>query len=256
MAEKAPFPRVNILGTAVTAASFDAALDYLAEAVAVRRPVMMSAATVYSVMLGRGDPAFRARVNRAEFVMADGMPLVWAARLLGQRAERLHGDDVLLACCRRFPAWRLFLLGGAEGQPERAAEELKRRFPDVRIAGCHATPVRPVPPGDNARILAAIHESGADMVWVGMGTPAQDLWMADNCQAAGRPMVGVGSAFDLLTGRKRRPPEWMKRAGLQWLFRLAEEPRRLARRYIVYNPLFVLHFGLQLLGLEKVDLTG
>jgi N-acetylglucosaminyldiphosphoundecaprenol N-acetyl-beta-D-mannosaminyltransferase len=256
MTGKAPFPPANILGTVVTAASFDGALAYLAEAVEARRPVVMSAATVYSVMLGYYDPAFREHVNRAEFVMTDGMPLVWAARLLGHRAERIHGDDFMMACCRRFPAWRLFLLGGAEGQPERAAEELQRRFPDVQIAGCRATPTRPVPPGESARIVEAIHQSDADMVWVGMGTPAQDVWMDENGQAAGRPMAGVGSVFDLLTGRKRQPPEWVKRVGLQWAFRLIEEPRRLARRYLIYNPLFMLNFGLQLLGLKKVDASN
>jgi N-acetylglucosaminyldiphosphoundecaprenol N-acetyl-beta-D-mannosaminyltransferase len=254
MIEKAPYPQANVLGTVLTTATFEAALNYLAEAVEARRPVVMSAATVYSVMIGHSDPTFQARVNRAEFVMTDGMPLVWAARMLGHReAERIHGDDFMMACCKRFPEWRLFLLGGLEGQPERAAEELKQRFPGVNIVGCHATPVRPVPPDENARIIEHIHQSDADMIWVGMGTPAQDVWMADNCKAAGRPMTGVGSAFDLLIGRKSPPPEWIKRIGLQWAFRLIEEPRRLARRYIIYNPLFMLNFGLQLLGLKKVD---
>lgn len=254
MTEKAPYPQANVLGTVLTTASFETALNYLAQAVRERRPVVMSAATVYSVMIGYSERAFRERVNRAEFVMTDGMPLVWAVRMLGHaEAERIHGDDFMMACCERFPEWRLFLLGGLEGQPDRAAEELQRRFPDVNIVGCHATPVRPVPPDENARILEHIHASDADMIWVGMGTPAQDVWMADNCKAAGRPMTGVGSAFDLLVGRKSSPPEWVKRMGLQWAFRLFEEPRRLAYRYLVYNPLFMLNFGMQLLGLKKVD---
>lgn len=242
--------RVNVLGTRVMGCSFLGAQEYLAIHVMERSPVIMSAATVYSVMLGRRMSDFRAKVNRAPFIMADGMPLVWAQRLFGTASERVHGDDLMLACCKRFPLWRHFLLGGAVDQPEKVVQGLIKRVPGIQIVGAIATPERPVPPLDTERIVALIEHTRADVVWVGMGTPAQDEWMSENSASVGVPMVGVGSAFDMLAGRTSSAPEWIKRSGLQWLFRLVQEPRRLAPRYLIYNPLFVWHLALQYVGLK------
>lgn len=249
------FSRANILGTLVTTSTFDGALDWLDTCVQARRPLTMSAATVYSVMLGHGRPGYRATVNSAGYVMADGMPLVWAARLLKHPAERVHGDDFMLACCARFLHWRHFLVGGAPGQPEQIARALRQRFPGIQVVGSHATPLRPPPAAETERIIQAIHESEASMVWVGMGTPAQDDWMAAHGARVGIPLAGVGSVFNLLAGHTGPTPGWMKRSGLQWLFRLMQEPRRLTYRYLVYNPLFIWHFLLQYLGLRKYRTT-
>ena len=133
------------------------------------------------------------------------------------------------------------------GQPGAVRAELRARFPGLEVVGAHATPVRPIPALESERIVKAIRASGADVVWVGMGTPAQDVWMAANRERVGRPLVGVGSGFDLLSGRTRPTPAYLKEAGLQWVHRLAQEPGRLAGRYAVYNPLFVWHFGRQLI---------
>jgi N-acetylglucosaminyldiphosphoundecaprenol N-acetyl-beta-D-mannosaminyltransferase len=121
----------------------------------------------------------------------------------------------------------------------------------VQIVGAHATPARPVAPGETERILAGIREAGPDVVWVGMGTPAQDVWMAGVVARAALPMVGVGSLFDLLAGLTRPAPAWMKRAGLQWLFRLLQEPRRLAARYLYYNARFAVALCRQLAGVAR-----
>ena len=247
MRELVELPRVDILGTRVTASTFAEAMNALAGCVARLRPAVFGAATVYSVMLAREDAAYRAAVNATDYLMADGMPLVWGAQRLGSPAERVHGDDLLLACARAHPGWRWFLLGGAPGQPEAVRAALTARFPTLHVVGARATPVRPVPAPENERVLDEIRRSGANVVWVGMGTPAQDLWMAANRERVGLPLVGVGSAFDLLSGRTRSTPEWMKRSGLQWVHRLVQEPRRLARRYAVYNTLFAWHLGRQLL---------
>jgi N-acetylglucosaminyldiphosphoundecaprenol N-acetyl-beta-D-mannosaminyltransferase len=236
---KVELPRSDVLGTRVNASSFEESVKLLEGFVERREPARFSAATVYSVMLGREDSGFREIVNGADYVMADGMPLVWALRRTGLAAERVHGDDFFLEVCRRHPEWRHYLIGGGAGQPEVARRVLEARFPGMRVVGTHATPVRPVPPAENERILTDIRRAEPDVVWVGMGTPAQDRWMAELGVRVGRPTVGVGSAFDLLTGVKRPTPEWMKRSGLQWLHRLWQEPRRLAYRYLVYNPLFL-----------------
>ncbi|HLE28913.1 MAG TPA: WecB/TagA/CpsF family glycosyltransferase [Anaerolineales bacterium] len=245
MSEPGVLPRVNIVGTHITAASFEVAVSWLAEAVMARRAVFVSPATAYSVMLGRERPDYRAHVNQAAYVITDGMPLVWAVHWLGYTVDRVHGDDLMLACCERFPHWRHFLLGGASGQPEKVAGELRRRYPAIRICGHYATPVRPVPEAETANIIKAIYDTEAEVVWVGMGTPTQDDWMAVNVPAVKVPLIGVGSVFDMLAGRTRPAPEWMKRSGLQWLFRWMQEPRRLTRRYLLYNPLFIWHFLLQ-----------
>lgn len=239
-----PIARADILGTSVCASGFGEAIAFLETAVRERRGVFVSPATTHSVILARDDPGFRQAVARAAYVAADGMPLVWLLRRRGLAAERVHGDDLMLACCERFRGWRHFLVGGAAGQAEAVAAALEARFPGILVAGCVSTPVRPPPETDTASIVERLEAAQADLVWVGMGTPAQDLWMSDAAPRAGIPMVGVGSAFNLLSGRTRPAPEWMKRSGLQWLFRLVEEPGRLWRRYLVGGSRFV---GLALL---------
>lgn len=234
-------PRVECLGTRVSTLTFDGAQRALESLVERNEAAYVSPATVYSLMLGVEDPAYRDVVNGAALVTADGMPVVWMQRRLGHSvAERVHNDDLWFACCARFPNWRHFLVGGRVGQPEMVADALRRRYPGITIAGFQATPKRPVPTATTQTIVERIRDARPSVVWVGLGTPAQDWWMRSVAAQVGVPMVGVGSAFDLLAGRTRPAPEWMKRKGLQWLFRLAQEPRRLAWRYLSYNTRFVV----------------
>lgn len=245
-------PRTACLGTRVSVLGFDQAQLQLQALVQQRRGCYVSPATVYSLMLGVDQPAYRATVNAAALVTADGMPVVWLQRAMGQaQAQRVHNDDLWFACCARFKGWRHYLVGGREGQPEQVAQALRERYPGIDIVGMHPTPARPVPAATTAAIVADIRASGADIVWVGLGTPAQDDWMQSVVDRVDVPMVGVGSAFDLLAGRTRAAPEWMKRNGLQWLFRLLQEPRRLAWRYLYYNTRFVLAAAWQLAGRRR-----
>jgi N-acetylglucosaminyldiphosphoundecaprenol N-acetyl-beta-D-mannosaminyltransferase len=237
--------RLAVLGTVVAPTTFEESCAALAQLVERRVAGYVSPANVYSVTLAHDEPRYRILLDGARVVTPDGMPIVWALRALGGSAERVHNDDLFFACCRRFPAWRHFLVGGREGQPGQVTAELQRRFPGISVVGARATPLRPVPAEATQDILAQIVDARPDVVWVGMGTPAQDEWMADAAPRAGLPMVGVGSLFDLLSGHTRPAPEWMKRSGLQWLFRLAQEPRRLAFRYTYYNARFVAAFALQ-----------
>jgi N-acetylglucosaminyldiphosphoundecaprenol N-acetyl-beta-D-mannosaminyltransferase len=239
-------PRVSLLGTMVSASTFAAAQDFLEALVDRGVGGYICHANAFSVTMAHDDPRYRELLNRSSYLAADGMSAVWAVRCLGAPADRVHGDDFFLACCERFVGWRHFFVGGRTGQPEAAAEETRRRFPGISIVGTHATPTRPVSAAETEAILEDIRSTRASVVWVGMGTPLQDEWMAANALRAGVPMVGVGSLFDLLTGRTRAAPDWMKRLGLQWLFRLQQEPRRLAFRYLYYNPRFVLAFAGQL----------
>jgi exopolysaccharide biosynthesis WecB/TagA/CpsF family protein len=179
------------------------------------------------------------------------MPLVWMLRTLGQPAERVHGDDLFFACCERFPAWRHFLVGGRVGQCELVADELRRRYPGINVVGFRSTPTRPPSAAETSSLLQEIHDSEPSVVWVGMGTPSQDYWMSYAAALAGVPMAGVGSSFDVLAGFTKPAPEWMKRSGLQWLFRLLQEPRRLAKRYLYYNSRFLLAALIELARLPR-----
>ncbi len=245
----APGLRGECLGTRVSALTFEGARRALESLVDRGIGAYVSPATVYSLMLGVDQPAYRDVVNGAALVTADGMPVVWMLRGLGHSfAERVHNDDLWFECCARYPHWRHFLVGGREGQPEVVADALRQRYPGIDIAGLRATPERPVPSATTRDIVERIRAARPSVVWVGLGTPAQDWWMQSVAAEVGVPMVGVGSAFDLLAGRTRAAPEWMKRSGLQWLFRLAQEPRRLAWRYLHYNTRFVVAATRQLAG--------
>lgn len=237
--------RCQVLGTLVSPLTFEAAQDRLRELVERRQGAYVSCANAYAVSLARRDPELQQMINGADIVTADGMPIVWALHSFGAGGERVHNDDLLLACCARFPHWKVFLVGGREGQVELVARELRRRFPSLSVVGMCATPVRPVPDDDNRAILDAIERAQPDIVWAALGTPAQDRWMADNVHRVAAPMVGCGSLFDLLSGRTRPAPAWMKRHGLQWLFRLLQEPRRLLFRYAYHNTAFVLGLAAQ-----------
>lgn len=250
-------PRVRVLGAPVTVCTFVEAQDELARLVARGGGACISCANAYSTTMATDMPDFAQVLARADMVTADGMAVVWALHALGHgRAERVHNDDLFLACCARFKHWRHFLVGGREGQTEEVATAMQLRFPGIQVVGGCATPVRPLPTDRQAQVLAQIAAARPSIVWVGMGTPAQDHWMHASAPLAGVPMVGVGSLFDLLAGRTRAAPEWVKRSGLQWAFRLAQEPRRLAGRYLVYNTRFVLGLAGQWWRAERAGRGG
>ena len=243
--------RINVLGTQVSAGSFADGVDRLRQLVRRQQPAYVSCANAYSLSMSLSDKKLQSVLCRADMTTADGVPVVWAMKLLGAgNAERVHNDDLVLACCERFPEWKHYLVGGAAGQPEIVAAAMCQRFPGIDIVGVQATPIRPLPAENSLQIVAAIEKSEADIVWVGMGTPAQDFWMSEVSPELNIPLVGCGSLFDLLAGRTRAAPEWVKRNGLQWLFRLLQEPRRLLFRYSYHNTRFLFAFIWQYLSLK------
>jgi len=188
------------------------------------------------------DADVRAAVTGADMTTADGMPIVWLQRRRGAPdAERVYGPDIMLALCERGVALGLrhYLLGGVDGAAEQLAATLQARFPGLVIAGLSSPRVAD-PPAFDPDLAAAIRETRPNVIWVGFGSPKQDRWMAAHRSALPALMIGVGAAFDLLTGRKRQAPVWIQRSGLEWLYRLMQEPRRLWRRYIIYNARFVV----------------
>ena len=235
--------RVRILGVDVAAQEFDEAIAALLAAAATRQPLRAHFCTVHSLVEAAGDTALTRVFNTAGMAFTDGMPLVWVARLRGVgRAERVCGPDVMpaLADRGRSGGLRHYFLGGAPGTPEALAASLGQRYPGLVVVGTHSPPFRALSTDEEAALVSAINEVEPDVLWIGLGSPKQEFWAARLADRVDAPLVlPVGAAFDFHSGRLRRAPTWMQRVGLEWLFRLAVEPRRLWRRYVGTNARFV-----------------
>jgi N-acetylglucosaminyldiphosphoundecaprenol N-acetyl-beta-D-mannosaminyltransferase len=210
-------------------------------------------ANTHMLDLASTDPALAAALDGADLVTPDGVPVVWALRTLGlRRATRVYGPDLTRAVARAAAAAGV-PVGVHGGRPEVLHDlvaRLTREAPGLRVAYADAPPVRPVAPVDapaEAREAAALRASGARIVFVGLGCPKQERWMARQAPRVPAVLIGVGAAFDLLAGHVRQAPPWLRRAGLEWAFRLGMEPRRLAGRYLRHNPRFVARFAAQCL---------
>ncbi len=252
------FNRINVLGVGISAVEPQGVVGLMVDWIESRQPHFTCVCAVHLVMECQHDPILREMVNRASLIVPDGMPLVWLARLSGQpHVRRVYGPDLMLSFCQRAAqkGYRTYLLGGAPGQPEVLAQKLCARFPGLEVVGTWATPIRPLPPEENDRVIAEINRAKPDIVWVGLGAPIQERWMAENQHRLEAPvLVGVGAAFDFHSNMVRQAPAWMQRIGLEWLFRLLQEPRRLWRRYLVGNPLFVARVLGQVMGVRHYEL--
>ncbi len=238
-----PAARVNILGVGVSAINMASALDTIDGWIARGDPNYVCVTGVHGLVESHRDEHLRAIHNRAGLVTPDGMPLVWLARMMGfPGVDRVYGPDLMLAVCERSvgPRYRHFFYGGAQGVADLLAQRLAARFPGLKVAGTYSPPFHPLTEAEDAEIVERINSAEPDIVWVGISTPRQERWMAEHIGRVRAPvLVGAGAAFDFNAGVKRQAPRWMMRAGLEWLFRFASEPRRLGPRYLVNNPLFI-----------------
>lgn len=236
-------PFVEVLGVPVSAIDMDRALATIGSWIRTRTPSYACVTGVHGVMECQDDPELLRIHAEAGLVTPDGMPLVWLCRSRGQPGtSRVYGPDLLLRACERslVEGWSHFFYGGAEGVAGELADSLSRRFPGLRVAGVLCPPFRALTAEEDEDVCRQIAGSGADIVWVGLGTPKQERWMAEHVGRVGAPaLIGVGAAFDFHSGRKRQAPAWMQRNGLEWLYRLVQEPRRLGPRYLRNNPAFV-----------------
>ena len=206
--------------------------------------------TVNQVMEAYDSAEFREVMNQADLVTPDGMPLVWGLRLLGEHpASRVYGPDLMPLVLER--AERECIPVGFYGVSETVLERLvgivRMRYPKLGVAHAFSPPFRPLTLEEDAQVVSAINASGVRILFIGLGNPKQEKWMAAHRGRVQAVMVGVGAAFDFLAGSKRQAPRWMMPIGLEWLFRLCTEPRRLWRRYLKHNPRFVWLFAKQLL---------
>jgi N-acetylglucosaminyldiphosphoundecaprenol N-acetyl-beta-D-mannosaminyltransferase len=240
-----------ILGTRIDATSYSDACDRIQTWSEQNLSCYIVAANVHVVMTGYWHRRYQNAINQAQLIAPDGMPLVWGMRLLGiQRQRRVYGPDLMLAWCDRAAELGipLFLYGGGEDTLERLENNLLRQFPNLAIVGTHSPPFRPLTPQEEARDRQRIAASGAKVVLVGLGCPKQEEWMSRQQGHLQTVMIGVGAAFSFHSGEVSQSPRWMMDLGLEWLYRLLAEPRRLWQRYLLNNPSFLLLFGWQLLS--------
>lgn len=232
-------------------------LDAITLWVEGRRRASVCFATAHGVVEAQQDVEVARAYAAATWAVPDGMPLVWLGRWQGHASVgRVYGPTLTLLACERAAArgWSCYFYGGGEGVAEALGREMARRFPGLRVAGHWTPPFRAQTAEEDAADAERIDASGADLVFVGLGCPKQELWMRRMRGRLQAPvLLGVGAAFDFHTGRLRQAPPWMQRAGLEWLFRLAVEPRRLARRYLFGNAVFLAHVALQRSRLRRYD---
>ncbi|MEZ5818900.1 MAG: WecB/TagA/CpsF family glycosyltransferase [Hyphomicrobiaceae bacterium] len=240
--------RVEILGVPISALDGAKAVETIGGWIRDRRGKAgksryVCACDVFNVTRAQGDEKHMRALKGADMVVADGMPLVWVGRLRGERQlRRVPGPDLLTAVCERSveEGWSHYFYGGAEGVAGQLAQRLAQRHEGLNVAGTACPPFRPMSPEEIERDIEHINASGADIVWVGLGCPKQEIWMLEHHERLeGRIVIGVGAAFDFHSGRVERAPVWMREHGLEWMHRLMSEPRRLWRRYLVFAPRFV-----------------
>lgn len=201
---------------------------------------------VASLMVMADDPQLLALSQEAAMNVPDGMPLVWIGKSRGLPVKRTCGPDLMDLVCRNSPKTGLkhFFYGGKEGVADHLADVFHQRAPGIEIVGTYCPPFRALSAEEDAQVVRQITESGADIVWVGISSPKQDIWMREHVDVLQQTLIGVGAAFDFHTGAVKRAPKWMQRSGLEWLHRLTSEPKRLWRRYLVQAPKFLFRVAL------------
>jgi len=245
------------LGIRVNAVEIPDAIAIVEHWIACRGPAQYIAVTgMHGMTEAQEDPQFKQVLNQAGLVVPDGMPLVWLARRHGfDLKRRVYGPEFMISFCAATAqkSYRHFFYGGAEGVAQDLASTLKRRFPGVVVAGTYTPPFRRLTSQEENEVEHLVLQTNPDILWVGLSTPKQENWMFAHRHLSVPVMVGVGAAFDLNTGRLRQAPSWMREHGLEWLFRLCAEPRRLWRRYLIQGSKFVLYLLAEMIGLRKFN---
>jgi N-acetylglucosaminyldiphosphoundecaprenol N-acetyl-beta-D-mannosaminyltransferase len=255
-----PDPRqefYDVLGVRVDAVQIRQVITCMEEWVTRREGCRYVAVTgMHGVTEAQHDSTFKEVLNAAELVVADGYPLVWLGRRKGfsQMKRRVYGPELMAVFCEETArkCYRHFFYGGAPGVAEELASRFAARYPGLAVAGVYSPPFHALTAEEDRQVVAMINSARTDIVWVGLGAPKQERWMFEHRNQLRVPvLIGVGAAFDFHTGRTMQAPMWMRENGLEWLFRLIQEPRRLWRRYLVYGPEFAMLVMLELLGLRK-----
>jgi N-acetylglucosaminyldiphosphoundecaprenol N-acetyl-beta-D-mannosaminyltransferase len=243
----------DILGIPLAMTDYREAVDAMDDMVDRGERGYVCAVAVHALTVAQDDPEMRESLLGASLVLPDGMPVVWAANLLGESLrDRVYGPELMLRyndrCAER--GHRVWLYGGRDqGSLVQLALSLRRRHPGIKIVGGYSPPYRPLTPEEENELVEQINSAKPDVLWVGIGVPKQEKWMANIRDRLDVPvMCAVGAAFDFHAGRISQAPTWMQERGLEWIYRIAQEPRRLLPRYLYFNPRFVLAFARQYLA--------
>jgi N-acetylglucosaminyldiphosphoundecaprenol N-acetyl-beta-D-mannosaminyltransferase len=251
--------RANVLGVGIDPVNLTLAADMIDRAAAGDTKDYVCVTGVHGVMEAQHDPGFKTILDRAMLVVPDGVPTVWLGRMQGHAdMSRVFGPDLMTEVCRRSPLTGRthFLYGGKPGVAEELKRNLESRYPGIRIVGTYCPPFRALTVDERKALNEVLTNVKPDILWVGLSTPKQERFMAENVGLLNcKIMIGVGAAFDLHTGRMKDAPQWIKDAGMQWLHRLCQEPGRLWKRYLVNNSGFLVRVALQFAGLKRYQLS-
>jgi N-acetylglucosaminyldiphosphoundecaprenol N-acetyl-beta-D-mannosaminyltransferase len=239
--------RATVLGLTVTGGSVVEVGDALEQWIAEQRREYVCCAPVHVVETAHRDERVSHALRGAGMVLPDGQPVAWALRLLaGESSDRIAGSDVFAELCRRSEhrSYRHFFVGGTQETLAKLRQSLSAAYPNLNVVGMVSPPFRPLSGDEQRALISEIDAATPDVVWVGLGAPKQELWMHDVRSSLRAPLlIGVGAVFDFASGAKRRAPRWMQRSGLEWLHRLASDPRRLWRRYLTTNLTFAMRLA-------------
>tara|TARA_B100000902_G_scaffold25371_1_gene30484 strand:- start:6833 stop:7654 length:822 start_codon:yes stop_codon:yes gene_type:complete len=267
--DQSPNERVNVLGVGISPINLEIAEDLIFRAIDSGEQGYIGVTGVHGVSEAQSDTKFKDILNKTFLNTPDGMPMVWYARLYGfKKVSRVYGPDLMLNICSSSVDRKVkhFFYGGREGVAEKLKEKLKEKFPNIEVAGTYTPPFRPLTNDEEIEVRNLINDSGANCIWVGLSTPKQEKFMngflkkfgnnseGDASLEGAKIFFGVGAAFDFHAGLIPQAPEWMQKYGLEWFYRLCKEPRRLWKRYLKNNPLFVLRALLQIFRLRKYSL--
>ena len=243
--------RQDVIGAPIDVVHWSGAVATLLRWAAARQSRYVCACNVHSVVTAQRDESLDAAVRGADMVVPDGAPVAWLMRKTGVDAQqRVSGPDLMWSYFAAAATYgeSVFLLGGTQDTLDRLRARIESTFPGLRVVGTYSPPFRALNAEEDAALVRMLNDSGASTVWVSLGCPKQEIWMARHRERVQSVMVGVGAAFGFHAGTVRRAPEWVQRLSLEWLHRLLSEPRRLWRRYLTTNTLFLLAAARQLLG--------
>lgn len=252
--------KYNILGILVNAIDYEAVVEHVIAAAHHRQPFTVSALAVHGVMTGVLDAEQRYRLNHLDIVAPDGQPVRWALNMLHRVSlpDRVYGPSLMLKVCERAAHERLpiYLYGSRPEVLQMLSQNLSKRFPRLILAGAQPSAFRRLTPEEQGATAQQINQSGTAIVFVGLGCPRQEVWVYEHRDLLSMPMLAVGAAFDFHAGIVPQAPAKLQRIGLEWAFRLAHEPRRLWRRYLLLNPLYLALAATQFLRLHHFDPHG
>ena len=251
--------KYNLLGVLIDATTYKAAVERIVTAAEAGRGLSVTALAVHGVMTGVGDAEHRHRLNEFDLVTPDGQPVRWGLNLLHGAGldDRVYGPTLTLKVCEEAAARGVpvYFYGSRPEVLEKLTQNLEARFPGFKVAGSEPSKFRQTTPREKDEIAERIRDSGAQIVFVGLGCPRQEVFAYEYRDALRMPVIAVGAAFDYHAGLLEEPPAWMQRRGLQWFYRLLQDPRRLWKRYLILNTQFVTLFTLQWLGLWRPKVT-